>query len=66
MLFFPCEFGVERGEEKEGEFGFGRRSKPINLATKVGVFVPGEVLISEDKSVKLPPLLLFVLICIFF
>ena len=66
----PCGFGVERHEEEEeeGEFEPGRRSKPISLATKVGVFAaPGD---SEDKSFKFlalalvhPPL---VLICMFF
>jgi hypothetical protein len=29
-------------EDEEGEFASGRRSRPINLATKVGVLVPGE------------------------
>ena len=62
-------FGVERHEEKDGEFAPGRRSKPINLATKVGVFVPGEPVSSEDKSFKFPPLALvppLVLICTIF
>lgn len=59
----------EEEEEKEGECVPGRRSKPINLATKVGVFVPGELVISADKSFKFPPPVLvppLVLICIIF
>lgn len=55
---------MERHEEEVGEFKPGRSSKPINLATKVGVFAPG-----EDKSFKFPAfatVLPLVLICIFF
>jgi len=43
---------VERDGEEE-ECASGRRSRPINLATKVGVLVPGEALISEERSLKL-------------
>lgn len=40
---------------KVGELVSGRRSKPINLATKPGVLVPGELLVSEEKSLRAPP-----------
>lgn len=56
---------MERHEEEEEdeECESGRRSSPINLATKVGVLVPGEeMLISEEKSLKLPLVLPLVLI----
>ena len=43
---------MERHGEEE-ECASGRRSRPINLATKVGVLVPGEALISEERSLKL-------------
>lgn len=51
-------------EVEEGELVWsGRRSRPINLATKLGVFVmPGE-LISDEKSIE-EVLALVVLICI--
>ena len=56
-------------EEEEDDCASGRRSSPINLATKVGVFFPGEMLISEEKSLEFPDLVLvlpLVLIRMFF
>lgn len=41
---------MELGQEKEGELDSGRRSRPINLATRLGVFVPGESM-EEESSV---------------
>ena len=37
-------------EDGLGDEYSGRRSRPINLATRLGVLVPGELLHSEDKS----------------
>lgn len=50
----------EEMEEVEEKCESGRRSRPINLATKVGVFVPGDPLISEERSLKLPALVILV------
>ena len=45
---FNGRFEVEWVEDDEEDSG--RRSRPINLATRLGVFVPGEQLNSDDKS----------------
>jgi hypothetical protein len=41
---------AEEEEEEEGDWVSGSRSRPISLATKFGVLVPGEPLISEQES----------------
>lgn len=46
-MFLVClrwdfDEGLELGHENEGELDSGSKSRPINLATRFGVFVPGE------------------------
>lgn len=42
-------------EDEEGErLSSGRRSRPISLATKFGVLVAGEQLLSEERSFVAP------------